>query len=126
MNIFERASRNKTRFASRKGNMTTEDLWSLSLQDLDTIAKATNKQLKAESEESFIEQKTTTASGLELQLDILKHVIKSKLSDKEAALKRAETLSRKEVLEDALAQKKVEEIKGKSVEELQKELAAIG
>ena len=48
MSIFEKASRLQLRFASTKGSLSVEDLWGLSLESLDTLAKAVNKQIKAE------------------------------------------------------------------------------
>lgn len=67
MNIFELATRQKLRFASAKGDLTTEQLWDLPLLissptrdvkvDLDTLARSINHELKAQAEESFVSTK---------------------------------------------------------------------
>lgn len=123
MSIFERATRNKIRFVSNKGLLSTEDLFDLSLTSLDNIAKSVNKQIKAESEESFIEQKSRASSELELQLDILKFIIADKLATQEANRKRAETNAKKSQIEDIILRKKSKELEDLPVEELEKMLA---
>lgn len=43
INMFEIATKNKYRYPFNKGLITTEDLWNLSLKDLDNIFKVLNK-----------------------------------------------------------------------------------
>jgi hypothetical protein len=90
-NIFEQATRNKFRFASVRGNITTENLWDLPLEsrdgfDLDSVAKAVNSDLKSVTEESFVK---TTANPiqeiLETKLEIVKYIISVKQTEAEAA-----------------------------------------
>lgn len=119
MNIFERASRSKLRFASSKGFLSTEDLWELSLERLDTLAKAVNRELKASSEESFIEVKSEKDSEVELALEILKHVIASYIAAREAAKARAENSARREQIAQIIGSKKMIALAEKSVEELE-------
>lgn len=118
MDIFERASRAKLRFSTSKGQLSTEDLWDLSLTSLDTIAKATNKRLKEEAEESFIETKTKESSENQLQLDILKHVISSKLTAQEAAKKRADTMGQIARIKAIIVEKQDKSLTEKSVDDL--------
>lgn len=125
MNIFEQASREKTRFVVAKGNLSTEDLWDLSLESLDTIARGLNKQLKDLDEESFIAKKSTASTKLNLQFEIAKHIINVKLAEadrkkllKDRAEKRAQL---KELIEKKIRNAQEE----KSIEELEKELAEL-
>lgn len=122
MNIFERAARAKTRFPSTKGLLSVEDLWDLSLTHLNTIAKTVNKALKAESEEDFITVKSEKNTELELQLDLVKHVIASKLAQEEINKKSAETRAKKERIEALIIEKKEKQLGEKSVEELEAQL----
>lgn len=117
--MFERAARIKLRFQSSKGVLSTEDLFDLSLTSLDSLAKSVNRQLKAEAEESFIEKKSSSSSVLELQLEILKHVIAEKLAVQEANAKRAETVAKNEQIKEILLKKKNQQLENMSVEELQ-------
>lgn len=118
--MFERAAKRKLRFMSNKGGLSVEDLYDLSLTSLDTLAKGVNRQLKAEAEESFIEKKSATSSDLELQLEILKHVIADKMAVAEASKKRAETIAKKAQIDDILMRKKSQELENMSVEDLLK------
>lgn len=125
MNIFERAARTKLRFHSTKGNLTTEDLFDLSLTSLDSLARSINSLLKAEGEESFIETKPEKNTVLELQLDILKHVIATKITALEAAKKGAETKAQIDTIKQLLVEKKSEALKSMSTEELEVKLAGL-
>ena len=124
-NIFEQASRDKVRFDSGKGSLTTEDLWDLSLNSLDTLAKGVNKQLKAESEESFINPKSTSNKSLELKLEILKHVIAVRMAERDAAKDKAEKAQKIATLKELLKDKQLEQMKGMSTEDIEKQLAAL-
>lgn len=119
MSLFEKAAKQKLRFNSTKGQLTVEDLFDLSLTSLDNIAKAVNRKLKDEVEESFIKKKSTASTELELQLDILKYIIEYKTNVEEANKKRAETIANNSRIEEIIARKKSQQLEDLSVEELQ-------
>lgn len=130
MNIFEYATRNKLRFQTTSGNLTVEDLWDLPLTsktkvNLNSIGLEIRSNLKSQTEDSLVEPvNTSVANDLQIRFDIIMHIIKSK---QEAAAKRryeAEQASKIRILEQAIAYKKEEDIKNKSVDELMAELAA--
>lgn len=132
MNIFERASRQKLRFSSDRGELTVEQLWDLDLTkngkfNLDSIARAVNAELKSLSEESFV---VTTPDArkakLELQLDILKHIIAAKMEAAENAKKSAEKAAMRAKLVAALGEKEEEELSKMSKEDILAKLAALG
>lgn len=132
MNIFERALRNKLRFNSSVGYLTTEQLWDLPLTargdrpDLDKLARAAHSELKSLEEGSFVEIKPDPRkTDMELRLDILKHVIASKLADKAASEKAADNAERKRKLMAVLASKEEAELVGKSREEIEAEIAKL-
>lgn len=123
MNIFERASRKALRFSSSKGDLTTEQLWSLSLPALDTIAKSVYSSLQEAGSFSFVSTEADPKKAdLELRLDILKHVIASKLADKDAAATRADNKAKKEALMRTLEAKQNMSLMNLSEEELVKEI----
>ena len=132
MNIFERASRASLRFASVVGDLTTEQLWDLPLTakgdrpDLDKLARAVNGELKSIEEGSFVNLKPDPRkTDLELRLDILKHVIQSKLDAKAVAEKAAENAERKRKLVSALASKEEAELVGMTKEQIEGEIAKL-
>lgn len=87
--MFEQATKLKLRFTTKAGNITVEDLWDIPLLNgedrisLDNIAKALNKQIKEEGEESFVTKKSNAGEILQLKFDIVKHIISKKLAEKE-------------------------------------------
>lgn len=133
MNIFERAARGKLRFESTVGDLTAEQLFDLPLTakgerpNLDSIARAVNRELKDIVDGSFVEIKPDPRkTDLELRLDILKHVIEAKQAEKAAAEARAANAERKRKLLDALAAKDDQALAGMSREDIQAEIAKLG
>lgn len=127
MDIFEKGTKLKLRFASPVGNLSIEQLWDLPLQadkhsraDLDTIAIEVNRKLKASAEESFVKTITEADPILTLKLDILKKIIKVKQEEAEAAKLAAARAEKKQYILSLIAEKQNEELKGKSITELQK------
>jgi hypothetical protein len=125
MESFEKASRVKLRFTTSKGALSTEDLWDFSLTSLDTVAKAVNKELKNEAEESFISARTTSNTLMELRLEILKHIIAVKLAEKEATVLRTEKQAKIAQLKELAMHKANEQLSQKSLDEIQKMIAEL-
>ncbi len=121
--MFEVASKLKLRFKTSIGSLSTEDLWDLTLPSLDALAKSLNKEVKEESEESFIKSKSKANEILELKFEIVKHVIKVKLEEAEAKKTLAEKKARKAYITEILNKKKDEALSSKSIEELEAELS---
>lgn len=124
INLFEQATRLKLRFKSNNGNVSTEDLWDLPLSQLDDIAKGLRKELR-ETEDSFIEEKKSNAQ-LELRFEVVKHVITTKLAERDAKAQAKEKAARRQVLLEALEKKQNAALDGMSAEDIKKELEALG
>jgi hypothetical protein len=121
--MFEKASRLKLRFESTRGYLTVENLWDLSLSHLNEVAVTVNRALKAATEDSFIATQKPATTILELKLEIVKHVITVKLKEAEDARTAAYKADRKAKILALIGDKDDEALKGKSREELMKELA---
>jgi hypothetical protein len=127
-NIFEQASRLKLRFETTKGLLSVEDLWQLSLQSLDTIAKAVNRKLKEVAEESFIPApiRTNSASAeLQLKLDLLKHVITTLDAETKAKLARSKRQADLAQLRQLAAAKTNEALASQSLEDILKKISEL-
>ena len=126
--MFEKASRLKLRFQTSRGMLSVEDLWDVKLTSptnglcLDSIAKGLSKKVKASEEESFVVKKSKADATLVLMLNIVKHIIDTKLMESDANEKRAMTAARKQQILEVIADKKDEGLRSKSVEELEKML----
>ena len=120
-NIFEYAVRNKVRFPF-KGMISVEDLWDLSLTNLDSIYKTLNKEVKQSEEESLLATKTSVDTELEIQIAIVKHIVTVKLEEQEAREKAAAKKAQKQKIMSIIATKEDEELQNTSVEDLKKML----
>lgn len=127
MNIFEAASRKKLRFSGlgTKGTMSTEDLWELKLEDLDTLARSYNRAIKDLDEESFITKRSTVNIELTLRFEIVKHIITVKLEEAEKKKLAKERAEKRAQLIELIGKKELTALESKSIEELRGELAQL-
>jgi hypothetical protein len=123
--MFEQASRQKLRFSTTKGVLSTEDLWDLSLESLDALAKGVNKDVKEQSEESFIKKASTVSKDLQFRLDILKHIIEVKLAEKDEAKVKADKRARLERLKEVAARKQETALEARDLADIEKEIAEL-
>lgn len=127
INIFEIATRQKLRFQhSRIGILSVEDLWDLTLVNLDDIAKGLNRQVKASQEESFLaSNKSSENKVAETSLEVVKYVIS--VLEKEAADRKeaAAKADKRQQLVDALAQAEAREIIQLTPEEIRAQLESL-
>lgn len=123
-NIFEVATRNKYRFPY-KGQISIEDMWDLPVTELDKIFKILNKQVKTAQEESLLKTKTKEDEVLENQIKIVRHIVSVKQEEASNRLKEKERKAQKQRIMEIMADKQDEELKGKSIDELQKMLTEL-
>ena len=123
--MFEYAVRNKVRFPF-KGLISVEDLFDLSLTNLDSIYKTLNKQVKQSKEESLLNTKTTVDKELDVQIAIVKHIVAVKLAEQEAREKASAKKEQKQKIMAIIASKQDEALQNSSVEDLQKMLDELG
>lgn len=121
VNIFEYAVRNKVRFPFR-GLISVEDLWDLSLANLDSIYKSLNKQAKQSDEESLLSTKTNVDAELEIKINIVKYIVSTKLEERKARENENMKKIQKQKIMSAIAAKEDEALQNSSVEDLKKML----
>ena len=122
--MFETAVRNKYRY-SYKGIITTEDLWDLPLTGLDSIYKALNKQVRQSQEDSLLEVKSKENETLEMQIEIVKYIVSVKQQEAEARVAQKENAEKRRRIMEIMADKQDEELKNKSMADLQKILDSL-
>jgi uncharacterized membrane protein len=123
--MFEFALKNKVRFPY-KGLVSVEDLWDLSVRDLDGIFKTLNAQVKKSQEESLLATKTKEDETLAIQIEIVKHIVKTKLDEAETAKQSKELKEKKQKIMEIIAAKQDESLHNASLEELQAMLENLG
>lgn len=128
VNIFEKASRLKLRFASGRGQLTVEDLWDVGLTrgavNLNDLAKEITRQLKNTEEEGLVKVTNSVNAELELKLAVLKHVFDVRQAEADKKAQAQENAATRQKLAELIARKQDQELEGKSVEELQAMLEA--
>lgn len=119
--MFEKATRLKIRF-NYKGVLTVEDLWDLSVEDLDSIFKSLNAKLKVANEESLLTTRSKEDTIISLQVEIIKHIVTVKLEEAKKRLEAKERREKKAKILEKLAEKQDKSLDEKSEDELKKML----
>lgn len=127
MNIFEKATRQKTRFETEKGHVGVEELWAFPLEKLNEMGVKLNKVLSESGQFTLLPTAAAKAGETEnqLKLDILKHIITTRVQEKEAASQRAVTQAKLAQLKDLAVQKTNEALSQQSLADLQKQIDAL-
>lgn len=128
--MFEKTAREKFRFPSVRGELTVENLFDLPLQaksgfDLDSVAKELNAMLKQMGEESFVSTNTPGRTLVEEKLEIVKHIIKTRLDENAAKQNAAKRASEIEKLESLLERKNDEALLSLTPEQIKEKLATL-
>lgn len=123
--LFKMASQMKFRYPY-KGMITTEDLWDLSIEQLDIVYKNLNKELKALDGDSLIASKSADegvkANELKNKIEIVKYIFTSKKQAAELHRMAADNAAKRQRILEVLAQKQANELQNMSEEELKKML----
>ncbi len=123
--LFEQATRMKLRISSSYGNISVEELWDLPLTsrsnklNLDDIARSLHLELKNQDDVSFVTEKTSPKQSLlQLQFDIVKHIIDVKLAERNAAVNATKEKEKKDKILKIISEKEEDNLKNLSVDEL--------
>ena len=115
--MFEVAVRNKFRYPY-KGVIATEDLWDLSVQQLDGIFKTLKSQEKKAKAESLLDTRTPEDEILTAKIEIIKYIVNTKLEEAKQAERAKEAHDQKQKILGILAEKQDEDLRNKTPEEL--------
>jgi hypothetical protein len=126
--MFERAARLKLRFITPQGVLSVEEIWELPLShtrrlSLDDVAVSLHHQLKRDTI-SFVNAEKPNPD-LQLQFDIVKHIIDVKLDEQQKANEAHNKTERKQKILAIMAGKEEAELAGKSMDELRELVASL-
>lgn len=128
---FELAVKLKVRFATSRGDASLEQLYDMPLTsrngfDLDTTARSVYQELKSIDEVSFVSSVPNKAKDLlQLKLDLVTHVIASKLEENSKVLKAAKNKEERQKLLGILNQKQDEELSTLTADEIKARILAL-
>lgn len=121
--MFEKAARMKLRFVTDRGNLSTEDLFDLPLQQLNKLAKGLNKIIKESAEEDFLGETSAEDAVIKLQFNLVIHVLDVKKAERKDRLEAGSKKAEREKIKGILAKKQDDALENLSEEDLLKKLA---
>lgn len=123
--MFEKATRQKIRYATARGELSVEDLWDLPMTgrgvSLDSIARSLHRDIQ-DSEVSFVTPSNLNTVAM-LKLDLVKHIIGVRMEEIAHKEKMAADAAHRERVQQVIRQKKESALMDMSIEELEKLLA---
>lgn len=122
MDNFKEASKQRLRFTTSHGVLSVEQLWDLSISQLDTLAVSLEEQHKTSARKSFVVKKTAKDKTAKLMFDIALDILNTKIEEQEALSTAAENKEHNQMILSLMKNKEHEELAGKSMAELKKML----
>ncbi len=123
--IFFNAVKNKYRFPSKRGNLTTEQLFDLNMESLDEIYSELSARLEAMPKKSLLAPRSDESDELKEKVAVIEAVFAYKMALREKARKAEENRLQKQKLLALLEKKKDAALEGMSEEEILRKLAEL-
>ena len=124
--MYKIASRKKLRIATNRGNLSVEQLWDLSKDEIGELAIAIRKRIadqrgvSGDSELDFLKPSAPKEETIdELTFRILKDIYTTKQAEEDKAHRRAAARENNRKILELIAKKQDEALESKSVEELE-------
>lgn len=119
MENFKLASQQKLRFQTNKGLLSNEQLWDLSITDLDVLAVSLDDEHKQSGKKSFLVKTSVKDKTAKLRFDIVLDILNTKVEEMQAASEAAEIKEHNKKIITLISEKQDESLKGKSVKQLE-------
>lgn len=123
--LFFNAVKNKYRYPSKRGNLTTEQLFDLSFESLDEIYSELTALLDQMPKKSLLAQRSNADEELREKVDVVEAVFVYKTELRNKAKNMEAKRQQKQKLIDLLEKKKEKALENLSEEELLKKLAEL-
>lgn len=125
MENYKSAAQQKLRFQTPKGLLTVEQLWDLSLRELDTLAVSLETEHQQSGRKSFLAKTSAKDKTAKLRFDIVLDVLNTKVEESQAAQEAAEARDHNKKIINLISEKQEEALKEKSVKELERMLKKV-
>jgi hypothetical protein len=116
--MYKKAAKARLRFQTSVGALSTEQLFGLSLKDLDNLAVSLQEEYKKSGKKSFLETKSEKDKLVKLRFDIVLDVLNTLVDNSNKAAKSAETRAFNQKIDTLIAAKEDKDLGEKSIEEL--------
>lgn len=118
MENYKLASQQKLRFQTSKGPLSAEQLWDLSLDELDTLAVSLQEQHENSGKKSFLNPKSEKDKTAKLKFDIVLDVLNTKQEEAQALTKAKEIKAHNDKIYALIAKSDDKELEGKTRKQL--------
>ena len=122
MENYKLATKQKLRFQTNKGLLSTEQLWELSLDELDALAVSLKEQHEESGKKSFLVKKSEKDKTAKLRFDVAYDILMTKKEEAETLAEAQEIKEHNNKILTLIKDKQDETLKGKSIEQLEKML----
>lgn len=122
--IYKQALMTGLRFQTTKGVLSTEDLMSLSINQLDAVYSQLSDEKDKRPRRSLLATKDATDS-LDLQIAIVTDIVETKLTEQQAKQDAKNKASQRQTILAVLASKQQSDLESKTPAELQAMLEAL-
>lgn len=119
MENFKLASQQKVRFQTNRGSLSTEQLWDLSLTELDALAVSLEAQHKESGKKSFLTKSSAKDKTAKLRFDVVLEVLTTKVEEAQVLSEAQEIKEHNSKIISLIAEKQDESLKGKSIKQLE-------
>ncbi len=119
MENYKLATQQKLRFQTNRGLLSTEQLWDLSLEELDALAVSLETEHKESGKKSFLIKKSTKDKTTKLRFDVVLDVLTTKADEAQTLSEAKEVKEHNNKIIALIAEKQDESLKGKSVKQLE-------
>jgi hypothetical protein len=119
MENFKLASQQKLRFQTTRGSLSAEQLWDLSLDDLDALAVSLEQEHKESGKKSFLIKTSAKDKTAKLRFDVVLDVLNTKVEEMQAAAEAAEIKEHNKKIITLISEKQDESLKGKTIKQLE-------
>lgn len=122
--MYKEASRQKIRFNTNRGLLSVEQIWDLPMKDLIASIKHAKEGLSKDKDDdlSFLDDTIKVDPVQQLSFDILKDVYLTKKKEAEDRRNELDKKEHNQKILSLIAEKQEGELKGKSIEELERML----
>lgn len=120
--MYKEASRLKLRFQTNKGILSMEQLWDLSIPELDELTIRLESEYKDSGKKSFVVKRTEKDKIAKMKFDISLDILNTKVEEDSLALEAKENKAHNEKIIALIAEKQDESLKEKSIKDLEKML----
>lgn len=119
MDVYKIAAKQQFRFQTNKGLLSTEQLFSLSLKELDELAVSLELAHDQSAKKSFLTKSSDKDKVAKMKFDVVLDVLNTKAAEEEAATEAYRKKEHNKKILTLISEKQDESLKGKSIKQLE-------